>query len=155
MSQKTKKKKKKVDTSPNAPLFIGLVLAAVGGLWYLKKRSSGDDKKKKKDTRSTSGSAFRFPNEVKKSGALPRNKTNKKNKAKRRTEKAQKKAEKKVNEEKAAAAKKQEGSQASSSVINYTYFDTARRDTLIPMHKKPSLSAADVMKKDQEAQKKS
>lgn len=153
MSQNTKRKKK-VDTSPNTPLFIGLVLAAVGGLWYLKKRSSGDDKKKK-DTKSTSGSAFRFPNEVKKNGALPRNKTNKKNKAKRRTEKAQKKAEKKVNEEKAAAAKKQEGSQASSSVINYTYFDTARRDTLIPTHKKPSLSAADVMKKDQEAQKKS
>lgn len=151
------KKKKNVDTSPNTPLFVGLVLAAVGGLWYLKnRRSSGDEKKKKKkDNTSTSGSAFRFPNEVKKNGALPRNKTNKKNKAKRRTEKAQKKAEKKANEDKAAAAKKQEGSQASSSVINYTYFDTARRDTLIPTHKKPSLSAADVMKKDQEVQKKS
>lgn len=48
--------------------------------------------------------------------------------------------------------KKDEG-QASTSVINYTYFDTARRDTVIPTHKKPSLSAADVMKKDQDLKK--
>lgn len=48
---------------------------------------------------------------------------------------------------------KQDGGQASTSVINYTYFDTARRDTVIPTHKKPSLSAADVMKKDQDLKK--
>ena len=48
---------------------------------------------------------------------------------------------------------KQEQGQASTSVMNYTYFDTARRDTVIPTHKKPSLSAADVMKKDQDVHK--
>lgn len=52
-----------------------------------------------------------------------------------------------------AQGTKQDGGQASTSVINYTYFDTARRDTVIPTHKKPSLSAADVMKKDQEVEK--
>jgi hypothetical protein len=41
--------------------------------------------------------------------------------------------------------------QPTTSVINYSYFDTARRDTIIPTHKKPTLSAADVMKKDQES----
>ena len=42
--------------------------------------------------------------------------------------------------------------QSTTSVINYSYFDSARRDTIIPTHKKPSLTAADVMKKDQEKQ---
>lgn len=36
---------------------------------------------------------------------------------------------------------------ASTSVINYTYFDSARKDTLIPAAKKrPNLSAADAIK---------
>ena len=36
---------------------------------------------------------------------------------------------------------------ASTSVINYTYFDSARKDTSIPAAKKrPNLSAADAIK---------
>jgi hypothetical protein len=31
-------------------------------------------------------------------------------------------------------------------VVNYTYFDSARRDTLLPIQKKKTLNAADVMK---------
>ena len=43
----------------------------------------------------------------------------------------------------------------STSVLNYTYFDSARRDTVIPIApKKPKLGAADVMKMDQQAQPK-
>lgn len=54
---------------------------------------------------------------------------------------------------KASGGQKQDDGQASTSVINYSYFDTARRDTVIPTHKKPTLSAADIMKKDQELKK--
>jgi hypothetical protein len=36
-------------------------------------------------------------------------------------------------------------------VINYTYFDTARRDTLIPIQKRKALTAKDIMDKDAEA----
>ena len=56
---------------------------------------------------------------------------------------------------KASGDQKQDEGQASTSVINYSYFDTARRDTVIPTHKKPTLSAADIMKKDQELKKQS
>lgn len=43
----------------------------------------------------------------------------------------------------------------STSVLNYTYFDSARRDTVIPIApKKPKLGAAEVMKMDQQAQPK-
>lgn len=145
------KKKKKHDTSPQTPLFVGLVAAVVGTVWYLRKRAKKESEGTKKSTRS----AFKFPDATKQS-SLPRNSksTNnkKKNKAKRRAEKAQKKAEKeKVTKTKGQG--KQEQGQASTSVMNYTYFDTARRDTVIPTHKKPSLSAADVMKKDQDVHK--
>jgi len=51
-------------------------------------------------------------------------------------------------------ASQEEQGQAATSVMNYTYFDTARRDTILPSHKKPSLSAADVMKMDQSGAKK-
>ena len=44
-----------------------------------------------------------------------------------------------------------DGQQASTSVINYTYFDTARRDTLIPIQKRKALTAKDIMDKDAEA----
>ncbi len=54
---------------------------------------------------------------------------------------------------KANGGKKQDEGQASTSVINYSYFDTARRDTVIPTHKKQTLSAGDIMKKDQEIKK--
>ena len=46
----------------------------------------------------------------------------------------------------AASSRSGDQGQASTAVVNYTYFDTARRDTVIPIHKKKSLSAADVMK---------
>lgn len=89
------RKKKSVDTSPQTPLFIGLVAAAIGAVWYLRKKSSSNTTKgKKKKTSESKGSAFKFPDVNKKATNLPRNKTNKKNKAKRRAEKAQKKADK-------------------------------------------------------------
>jgi hypothetical protein len=53
----------------------------------------------------------------------------------------------------AAAAKEEsktseEQGSSSAAVINYTYFDSARRDTILPTHKKKTLTAADVMKPD-------
>jgi len=44
-----------------------------------------------------------------------------------------------------------DGQQASTSVINYTYFDTARRDTVIPIQKRKALTAKDIMDKDADA----
>ncbi|KAI8105879.1 hypothetical protein M9434_000458 [Picochlorum sp. BPE23] len=164
-SSTQKRKKKSVKTSSTqTPLFIGLVAAAVGAVWYLRKRQQGDSSSgSKKGSRAKKGgdsetrSAFKFPDAKKKAAStnLPRNKTNKKNKAKRRAEKAQKKAdkEKSAATSKASGGQKQDDGQASTSVINYSYFDTARRDTVIPTHKKPTLSAADIMKKDQELKK--
>jgi hypothetical protein len=100
------RKKKSVKTSSTqTPLFIGLVAAAVGAVWYLRKRQQGDSSSgSKKGSRAKKGgesetrSAFKFPDAKKKAAStnLPRNKTNKKNKAKRRAEKAQKKADKYV-----------------------------------------------------------
>lgn len=47
--------------------------------------------------------------------------------------------------------KSEEQASASTAVINYTYFDSARRDTILPTHKKKTLTAADVMKSDSKA----
>lgn len=109
---------------------------------------------------------------------LPRNKTsnNKKNKSRKKEEKAkreEKKAEQYVFHKlvlpiklrviiiraytlnicrekqantKSTASEKQE--QASSAVVNYTYFDTARRDTVLPLQKRKTLTAEDVMLKE-------
>eukprot|EP00889_Picochlorum_renovo_P001637 jgi/Picre1/28667/NNA_004067.t1 len=95
-SSTQKRKKKSVKTSSTqTPLFIGLVAAAVGAVWYLRKRQQGD---------SSSGS--KKGSRAKRVENL-RQGTNKKNKAKRRAEKAQKKADK----EKSAAASKASGGQ--------------------------------------------
>lgn len=90
------KKKKKHDTTPQTPLFVGLVAAVVGAVWYLRKRATQNQGTTKP---STTRSAFKFPEPTKQSG-LPRNSKSsnnkKKSKAKRRAEKAQKKADKYV-----------------------------------------------------------
>lgn len=100
------RKKKSANTaSTQTPLFIGLVAAAVGAVWYLRKRQEGESSggrikasRAKKGGESETRSAFKFPDVKKKAAAnnLPRNKTNKKNKAKRKAEKAEKKADKYV-----------------------------------------------------------
>ena len=44
------------------------------------------------------------------------------------------------------------GEAASTSVINYTYFDSARKDSLLPAAKRrPEFTAADAMKMQQQA----
>lgn len=50
------------------------------------------------------------------------------------------------------AGKGDEDQPASTAVINYSYFDSARKDTLLPAAKKrPTLSAADALKMQQDA----
>lgn len=147
----------------STPLLLTLAASLAGFLWW-RRRTAETEKTQKKETRSP----FKFPDAARKSAkrglaattALPRNKTsnNKKNKAKRREGKARK-AEQRAKEA-SKAAKGADGGQASSSsqndqpstaVLNYTYFDSARRDTILPTHKRPKLTAADVMKKEQES----
>jgi hypothetical protein len=148
-------------------VFAALVVGVGGLLWYLRKRSkeSSTTESKGKKKSETSRSAFKFPEAKKSKGPsgtqaqssnLPRNKSsnNKKNKARRKVEKAEKaknKAEKRKAASSGGEASSSKEHQPTTSVINYSYFDTARRDTIIPTHKKPTLSAADVMKKDQES----
>lgn len=96
--KKKKKAKKTVDTSPSTPLFVGLVAAVVGTVWYLRKRAQNTGGRNSTSSTSTR-SAFKFPDTATQQSGLPRHSkssNNKKNKARRRAEKAQKKAEKYV-----------------------------------------------------------
>jgi hypothetical protein len=136
-------------------LFLGLVAAAVGAVWYLRRKDDGSKKSSK------SGSPFKFP-EGKRASTPARRPNSKKSKAKAR--KAEKKKQQKNQQQKnqrpstgkkASTANGSKGGdgqgQASTSVINYTYFDSARRDTVIPIHKKKNLTAKDIMDKDADA----
>ncbi len=42
--------------------------------------------------------------------------------------------------------------EASTAVLNYAYFDSARRDTIGMAQKRPKLTAADVMQQQQQQQ---
>ena len=139
---------------------MGLVAAAIGAVWYLRTKKD-DGSNGKKDSKK--GSAFKFP-DAKSTSTAARRPNSKKSKAKARKAEKQK-AEKQKAKAGSGAGKqqnaqqskkgggKEDTAQASTSVINYTYFDSARRDTLIPIHKKKSLTAKDIMDKDQELQK--
>ncbi len=110
----------------------------------------------KKGGNGTGGqSAFKFPDGKAGYGrnggkvAAPKGK-----KAKARAKKAAKAEKAEKAKSKAAGDQQKTGGdaqQASTSVINYTYFDTARRDTLIPIQKRKPLTAKDIMDKDTEA----
>jgi hypothetical protein len=162
----SRKKSKKSTSSRRetvpTPLFVGLVAAAIGAVWYMRKKRDGGGKGSGKKGGSGAGgrSAFKFPDGKAGYGrnggkvAPPKGK-----KARARAKKAEK-AEKAEKAKANAAGEKGrqkttagggDGQQASTSVINYTYFDTARRDTLIPIQKRKALTAKDIMDKDAEA----
>ncbi len=161
--RKKSKSKSSTTGTVSTPLFVGLIAAAIGVVWYMRRKRDGAGKGSGKKGGSGAGgrSAFKFPDGKAGYGrnggkvAPPKGK-----KAKARA----KKAEKAEKAEKAAKAKATgekgqqktsagggDGQQASTSVINYTYFDTARRDTLIPIQKRKALTAKDIMDKDAEA----
>ena len=163
---KTGRKKSTSSTGGvSTPVFVGLVAAAIGAVWYLRRTQDGGGKGSKKKGGSATGgrSAFKFPDGKTVPGrnagkiAAPKGK-----KAKAKAKKAAKaeKAAKSAasggkNQQQAQQNKKPggggDGQQASTSVINYTYFDSARRDTLIPIQKRKTLTAKDIMDKDAEA----
>ena len=144
----------------STPLLLAIAAGIAGFFWW--KRRNGGSKEEKKETRSP----FKFPQNSSVSAKkepiaasnLPRNKksSKKKSKAQKRAEKARKAEKRKTGEPKASKDSggpegSSSGGQASTAVINYSYFDSARRDTVLPTQKRPKLSAADIMKKDQEA----
>ena len=135
--------------------------AAIGAVWYMRRKQDGGGKGSGKKGGSGAGgrSAFKFPDGKAGYGrnggkvAPPKGK-----KAKARAKKAEKaeKAKAKTVGEKSqqktsSSAGGGDGQQASTSVINYTYFDTARRDTVIPIQKRKALTAKDIMDKDADA----
>lgn len=141
-------------------MFVGLVAAAIGAVWYLRRKQDdgkGPSSSKKKATGGAS--PFKFPDGKTGYGrnggkvAAPKGK-----KARAKAKKAEKE------KAKAAAGSASKGQksggdggggsqQAATSVINYTYFDSARRDTLIPIAKRKQLNAKDIMEKDAEEKK--
>jgi hypothetical protein len=153
-----------------SPVLLALAAGVAAFFWWKRKQSAASGQ----NAKSQGGrSPFKFPAGRAKSPAtasasqtaassLPRSKAsnNKKNKARRREEKA-KRAEKRDDPPAKATAGAGSGGgggagaeQASSAVINYTYFDSARRDTILPTHNRPKLTAGDIMESEKEAQKK-
>ncbi|PRW56736.1 Serine threonine- kinase CTR1 [Chlorella sorokiniana] len=156
---KSKKKKQVADSDSTGSSVLGLLAvaaAAAAGFWWWRRRQQGGGSGSGK---AGGRSSFKFP-----AGTVPQQLggngkpvSNKKNKARKKEEKARR-AEKR---EKAAAGPQQQGKggggggeeqAGSTSVINYTYFDSARKDSLLPAAKKrPDFSAADAVQMQQDA----
>ncbi|PSC72401.1 histone H4 [Micractinium conductrix] len=150
--QKNSRKDARSDSSTgrSAVGLLAVAAAAAGLVWWWRKRHDGDAGKPGDAGRS----AFKFPAGAAAAGGGGKGGKGKSNKKKDKAQRREEKAQRAEKRDKAAAGPQpaEKEQPTSASVINYSYYDSARRDGIMPAAKKrANLTAADAVALQQDA----